>query len=208
MNTRLLLASLCLLPAAAAEAAAEVRDLGQGLAYYRLHELPADLPRQAQGSPGARVLDLRFAKGDETGAAALRAWIAFNASAKAPLFVIENASTSAALKSSLSGNATAGLVLLAPDSAKLDVDVPVQVSAAADRMAYEALEKGVAPASLLADNPDKPRIDEAYLEKEHIPDSQSPEVPSDSTLPPRPLVDRLLQRAVQLHRGLLALGRI
>jgi hypothetical protein len=76
-----------------------------------------------------------------------------------------------------------------------------------DRKAYDALEKGADVRSLLSDYPDKPRIDEAYLEKEHIADSEAPEVPTDKPLPPRPTVDALLQRAVQLHRGLLALKR-
>jgi hypothetical protein len=82
------------------------------------------------------------------------------------------------------------------------------VSPEDDRRAYDALEKGADVQSLLSDYPAKPRIDEAYLEKEHIADSDSPEIPTDKPLPARPLVDAMLQRAVQLHRGLLALKRI
>jgi len=206
VNARILLGTLAVILSLVSAAAGEARDLGQGLSYYRIRELPADLPKPAHVRVGAVVLDLRYAEGDEAGAAALRAWIAFNASPKAPLFVIENADTSKALKAALAGNGTTGLVLLAPESAKLDVDVSVAVPPAVDRMAYDALDKGVPLASLLTDNPTKPRIDEAYLEKEHIPDSQSPEVPADKA--PPPLVDVLLQRAVHLHRGLQALKRI
>ena len=208
MNARILIGTLAAVLFPVSGLASEARDLGQGLAYCRVHELPADLPRSVQGHPGPVVLDLRYARGDEAASAALKAWIAFNASPKAPVFVIENSGTATALKAALSGNATTGLILLAPESAKLDVDVAVPVAAAVDRRAYEALENGASLESLLSDNPDKPRIDEAYLEREHISDSESPEVPSDKTLPPRPLVDLLLQRAVQLHRGLLALKRL
>jgi hypothetical protein len=86
--------------------------------------------------------------------------------------------------------------------------ISVNVSPEADRRAYDALEKGSDVQSLLSDYPDKPRIDEAYLEKEHIADSDAPDVISDKPPPPRPLVDAMLQRAVQLHRGLLALKKI
>ncbi len=190
----------------AASGAEPVRDLGEGLLYYRIHELPADLPRHSSPSPA--VLDLRYAKSDDAGGASLRAWIAFNASAKVPVLVIENASTATSLKAVLASNGTTGLVVLAPESSKLDADVLVPVSPSADRAGFEALEKGTPIESLLSDYPDKPRIDEAYLEKAHIPDSEAPEVPGEKDLPPRPLTDPLLQRAVQLHRGLVALKRI
>ena len=50
------------------------------------------------------------------------------------------------------------------------------------------------------------QIGAAYLEKEHIADSEAPDVPADKGGPP--LTDKVLQRAVQLHRGLLALKRV
>ena len=192
----------------AVHAATLVRDLGQGLAYYRVHDIPQDQPAPASGRPGACVLDLRFAKADETGASVLKDWVMFNVSARTPIFVLENAQTDPALLAVLPAKGPVGLVVLAPESARIGPAIAVKVAPEDDRKAYDALEKGADVKSLLSDYPDKPRIDEAYLEKEHIADSDAPDLPTDKPLPPRPLVDAMLQRAVQLHRGLLALKKI
>jgi hypothetical protein len=210
LNARRLIS--CLLIAAlltpALRAATLPRDLGKGLTYYRVHELPADQPSPLAGRPGACIIDLRYAKADEASAATLRAWIKFNVSVRAPIFVLENAQTDPSLLAAIPGSGQPGLVVLAPFTDRVAPDVAVHVSPADDRRAYEALEKGADVGSLLSDYPDKPRVDEAYLEKEHIADSEAPDVPSEKAAPPLPLTDPLLQRAVQLHRGLLALKRI
>jgi hypothetical protein len=183
--------------------------VGQGLLYYRVRELPQDLPTTpAAGRPGACVLDLRFAKAGETEAKTLRAWVKFNVSTRTPIFVLENSSTAASLLAALPGNGPSGLIVLAPAAPGASPDIAVRVSADDDKRAYDALEAGAAVESLLRDYPDKPRVDEAYLEKEHIADSEAPDLPTDKPLPPKPLVDAMLQRAVQLHRGLLALKRL
>ena len=207
-SSLLLLAALAL--SQAASGTTLVRDLGQGLAYYRVRELPQDLPspQPASGRPGACVLDLRFARAGETEAATLRAWVKFNVSAHTPIFVLENSKTAASLLAALPGNGPSGLIVLAPESDRTAPDIAVRVSPEDDKRAYDALESGASVESLLSDYPDKPRIDEAYLEKEHISDSDAPDVPTDKALPPRPQVDAVLQRAVQLHRGLVALKRV
>jgi len=202
----LLLAACALAPAAAG--ATPARDLGQGLAYYRVRELPRDLPSPPSGRPGACVLDLRFAKAGEAEASALRAWVTFNVSTHAPIFVLENSMTAPPLLAALPGNGPPGLIVLAPQSARTAPDIAVRVSPEEDRRAYDALESGATVESLLSDYPEKPRIDEAYLEKEHISDGDAPDIPADKPLPPKPLVDAVLQRAVQLHRGLLALKKV
>jgi hypothetical protein len=183
-------------------------DLGHGLSYYRVHELPADLPPAPAGRPGACVLDLRFARSDGPGAGLLSAWVRFNASAASPIFVLENADTSPALIALFPGTGAGDVIVLAPASEKLTPTVAVHVDPADDRKAYDTVEKGAALASLLADNPAKPRIDEAYLDKEHLSDSEAPDIESDKASPPSPLVDAMVQKAVQLHRGLIALKRI
>ncbi len=186
-----------------------VRDLGQGLTYYRVHEIPQDQPSPGPAMrPGACVLDLRYAKADEMGASVLKDWVMLNVSPRTPFFILENAQTDPALLAVLPAKGPAGLVVLAPVSARIAPAIAVQVNPEDDRRAYDALEKGADVQSLLSDFPDKPRIDEAYLEKEHIADSDAPDIPSDKPLPPRPLVDAMLQRAVQLHRGLLALKKL
>ena len=194
-------------PSRAEPAPSAARDLGLGLLYYRVHELPADLPSTARGRSGPCVLDLRFARTDGASCAALGAWIRFNASARTPLFVLENSGTSPALVAAVPAGSP-GLVVLAPRSARLGQDVAVSVEPETDRRAYDAVEKGAALESLIRDYPEKPRLDEAYLEKEHLSDSGVPESAADTQAPPMPLVDPLLQRAVQLHRGLLALRRL
>ncbi len=204
---RLLAVAVCALPSAVF-GGAQPRDLGQGLSYYRVHELPGDLPSPPLGRPGPCVLDLRFAKADEIAASALRAWVRFNVSAHSPIFVLENAATSPSLLAALTGSGPAGLIVIAPESVGLGPDIRVRVAADADRNAYEALDKGAAIQSLLNDNPEKPRVDEAYLEKEHLADSEAPEVAAAKPPPPPPIVDTMLQRAVQLHRGLIALKRL
>ncbi len=192
----------------AAVAATLVRDLGQGLTYYRVHEIPQDQPAPISGRPGPCILDLRFAKADELGASALKAWVMFNVSAHAPIFILENSETDPALLAVFPARGPAGMIVLAPVSARIAPQIAVKVSPEDDRKAYDALEKGAEVQSLLSDYPDKPRIDEAYLEKEHIADSEAPDAPTDKAAPPRPMVDSMLQRAVQLHRGLLALKKI
>lgn len=202
---RLLTAGLlmgCLpVPAATLE-----RDLGQGLSYIRVHVLPDDLPTPS-GRPGACVLDLRYAKATDTSPAALRAWFKFNASARTPIFVLENQETGASILACVPMG-IGGLIVLAPEASGLPADIAVPVAPEADRKSYQALEKGAPVDSLLHDYPGKPRVDEAYLDKEHLSDGEAPDAPADVTAPAPPLVDALLQRAVQLDRGLLALKRI
>jgi hypothetical protein len=183
-------------------------DLGHGLSYCRVHELPADLPPAPGGRPVAFVLDLRFAKADGAGAGLLSAWVRFNASPTSPIFVLENADTSPALIALFPGTGAGDVIVLAPASEKLTPTIAVHVDPADDRKAYDAVEKGASLASLLSDNPAKPRIDEAYLDKEHLSDSDAPDIESDKDSPPSPLVDAMVQKAVQLHRGLIALKRI
>jgi hypothetical protein len=191
---------------AAPAAAGAPADLGEGLGYFRVHELPADLPTLPGGRAAACVVDLRYARSGGDGAAALRAWARLNASPRTPIFILENSGTAGPLRAAFSGAGIAGLVLIAPSADHLSPDIAVQADEGDERKAYDAYEKGAALASLLSDYPDKPRVDEAYLEKEHIPDGDAPD-PESGPLPPQPLVDRLLQRAVQLHHGLLALKR-
>ena len=193
---------------AACQAASIPLDLGQGLTYYRVHELPADMPSTPTGSPGACVLDLRFVKTGDSAAGVLKAWLKISASTKTPIFVLENASTSPVLLAAVGSGGPAGLLSVAPDSAGLAPDIAVHVSAEADAKAYRALETGTPIMALLKDNPEKPRIDEAYLEKEHLSDGDAPDAASDQHAPPSPLIDLVLQRAVQVDRGLLALKRL
>ncbi|HEY1793848.1 MAG TPA: hypothetical protein VGG34_13095 [Opitutaceae bacterium] len=207
MNRLATITAAALALPAALSATPAPRDLGMGLTYYRIHSIPADQPVPPLGRPGACILDLRYARSDEAGAATLKQWIGFNASSRAPIFVIENGQTDPALLAALSGGRPAGVLVLSPASSRLPADVQVRVSPQEDRRAYEALEKGADIRALITDYPGKPRIDEAYLEKEHIADTDAPDSPEGKP-PAPPLIDLLLQRAYQMDRGLVALKRI
>ncbi|HWA87926.1 MAG TPA: hypothetical protein VG710_16980 [Opitutus sp.] len=195
------------------------RDLGEGLLYYRAHEIPADLPAAAPKSH-ALVLDLRYTSATPGGASALAGWMKSRATADWPVLVILNSETSPALRAAFAAGHRPGpgVITLAPRSSALTPDISLPVSTDADRRAYDALEHGATVESLVTENADKPRHDEAELAHEHAnpppePDdldslADEPAADKDTPAPPAPIVDRLLERAIQLHRGLLALHRI
>ena len=215
-------AVLFLLLSAAHAAAPLDRDLGQGLTYFRLHELPGDLPTSESARKQPCVLDLRYLQGDASVATALQAWLKFHATARTPVLLLANAETSTALIASLSPRDPRSSVIVIGAVAKdFHPDIAVAVSADDERRAYDALDQNVPLASLLTDNPNKPRNDEARLAKEHSPEplppisdeliddtfaptSEKPPAPK----PPAPLIDAVLQRAVHLHRALVALKKL
>jgi len=200
-----------------ARAAPLSRDLGQGLAYFRVHQLPADLPTAEAARRQACILDLRYVDGSSEEATALSAWLKFNATAHAPVFVLANAQTSAALLSVVAPRGPgASVVVLGVPSPAFTPDIALKVSAETERSAYDALEHGATVDSLLAENLDKPRNDEAKLAKdrkgessavEEEPSADLADLVAKPKLPP-PLIDAVFQRAVQLHRALLALKKI
>lgn len=193
------------------------RDLGLGLAYTRVRALPADLP-PAPAKPAPIVLDLRYATGDESAATALGAWLQFRAAVRTPVFVLVNPATATAILDFLEHNPPRpGLVTLGSPSSRFVPDLPLKVSALTERAAYDALDQGATLENLLTDQPAKPRRDEAVIAQEHavspeaVDDAGSDlsDTPEPATPPvPPPLIDATLQRAVQLHRALLALRKI
>ena len=206
-----------------AHAAPLDRDLGQGLTYCRVHQLPADLPTAESDRRQPCVLDLRYVHGDATAAAALAAWLKFHATAHAPVLVLANADTARVLLAPLTGREPAGSVVVIGAAAPgFNPDIAVKASDDAERRAYDALEHGAAIESLLVENADKPRNDEARLAKDHVPEAPPPaedaatgstsappaEDKPANTKPSPPPVDAALQRAVQLHRTLVALKKI
>jgi hypothetical protein len=206
---------LIVLAPAPATAAPQTRDLGLGLVYSRARSIPGDLPPAASVCGHPCVLDLRYASGDRAAGAALDAWLRIQCSLRTPVFLLANAGTSPALLAGLGPSGRApGLVTLGAAGAGFQPDIPLRVSPAAERRAYEALDKGAPIESLLGENPDKPRNDEARLAREHISDSAPDDDDADTAAltsapePPPPLVDAALQRAVHLHRALLALRRL
>lgn len=193
------------------------RDLGQGLRYVRTTTLPADLPA-ASLPAGPLVLDLRFAVAGDEASTALGAWLKFRASPKNPVFVLLNRDTAPALIESLaSPQRPAGVITLGQPTHGFAPDFVVNVKEDEARRAFEALAANTPVEALVTENQDKPRNDEASIARAL---QQPPAEPADPELtdgdvppPEKPapaptLTDRVLQRAIQLHRALRALGRI
>lgn len=203
-----LFSALCLL---ASVSATEPTDLGQGLSYLRVRS-PADSCK-AVAAPGALVLDLRYATTDAAAVVELQSALAARP-AGAPLFVLVGPATPPALLPLVRQPPalTLGLAGMSPAPR-----VAVKTDAATDRKAYEALEAGTTLDALITGKIEKERFDEATLVEEFNngnPDAMPPP-PPDPTAPkadgapdkPAVLTDRVLQRAVHLHRALLALRR-
>jgi len=182
----------------------EPADLGQGLSYIRVESLPTDLP--ASPTLKAVVLDLRYITGDETAASALTAWL--RSRAGAPTLVLANPETSAPLRQALlTDRLPAGTLTLGRSGDGFAPDIAIAVTADADQAAWAALTAATDPNTLVTDNLGKVRNDEAAIVRRHQ-NGRTDEAESEIDSPvsaPAP-TDRVLQRAVQLHRGLIALG--
>ncbi|HEX2854987.1 MAG TPA: hypothetical protein VHO24_17265 [Opitutaceae bacterium] len=191
------------------------RDLSRGLIYHRAPNVPADLPATNPAEKRSRVLDLRYAQGNDDGATALIAWLRTNATTRTPVFLLANAETNPALLAPFARqNAVEGVLTVGPSSARFNPDIAVKVSPEIERRAYDAIEAQTEIESLLKENSDKLRNDEARLAKERQPDpallddAGTPGEKNPVAKPPAPLIDLTLQRAMQLHRGLQALKKI
>jgi hypothetical protein len=194
--------------------ATELTDLGQGLSYLRVPSLAGAEAalRQAVPGAGALVLDLRYTAVGEDPAALAAALT--TRPAGAALFVLVSPATPPALGPALGTALTLG----APGSVPAP-KVVVQTDAAADRRAYDALTAGTPLEKLLSGKIAKERFDEATLVREFKDGNtaaEPPPTPNPTATPPDgaakdpatvPPTDRVLQRAVHLHRSLLALRK-
>jgi hypothetical protein len=204
------LAFFCVFVIASANAAPLTRDLGQGLAYLRVHELPADLPAAEAGrKPQSCVLDLRYVRGDEKAAAAVDAWLKSRATARTPVFVLANTDTAPALLAVLAPeDPVPAVIVIGAAARRFQPAIAVKISAENERRAYDALEKGVSLTLLLVENPDKVRNDEASLSKDRLAEAVADATDDDKARNPPPPIDAALQRAVHVHRALLALKKL
>jgi hypothetical protein len=190
--------------------AAAPRDLGQQLAYVRLHRFPDDAAALAAAwkSP-ALIVDLRYPEGPPppafgTGLPARTA----------PLFVLVGPATPAPVLAALRARAPA-LVSVGRPGPGCVPDIALDVKPEDDRRAFDALESGTPVESLISDTGAKRRFDEAELARGHghNPDGAAGENPAATapTVPAAaaaPVPDLILRRAVEIHRALLALGRL
>ena len=187
------------------------RDLGLGLAYHRVHQLPADLPPPEGPRAPACVVDLRYVRSDGAGAKAFETWLASRATRRAPVFVLANGETASGVVAAFrQREPAAGVMVIGIPDGEFLPDVAVVGTAEAERRAYDAFENGATIASLLTDNPGKLRYDETSLARDRRTELRGRGAGEGSAKegPPPPPVDAALQRAVHLHRALVALGKI
>lgn len=189
--------------------AALTRDLGRNLVYHRIRELPQDLPAVDPTRKQPRVLDLRYVRADGDGVNALHAWLKSQATPRTPVFVLANSGTDRDLIAPLIGRTgTASLLVIGAATRAFHPDIAVEISGDDERRAYDAFETGVELTTLLTENPHKIRNDEASLSRDRSTESPAAANPETGKATPPPPIDAALQRAVHLHRTLVALRKI
>ena len=201
-----------------AEAPADPNDLGRGLRYFRATALAADLATLEPAlAAGPLVLDLRASQGDASAIARLQELLQRRtAAADRPLFVLLAADTPAAVRAAVP--AAPPIVTLGCAGPGYAPAVAVSTDSARDRAAVAALAAGRPVRELIEEKIDKTRYDEALLVRNHAngrrptegapPPAAPKDKPAAADAPEPPLQDLVLQRAVFLHRALLALGRL
>lgn len=190
---------------------AEPFDLGEGLGYLRVHRVANALDLLARTLPRgtALVVDLRYTTASDDDAAAFGGVLA-RRSGGAPLLVLVSPQTPAALTPVLLK--TPAVTLGVAESLPVPT-VAVAQTADADRRAYDAFDGGMTLEALITGKIEKERFDEASLVKEFEHGNPNAAPPAEPDLAkPAPekapvLTDRVLQRAVHLHRALAALKR-
>ena len=213
-------------PAASGAVAAEApakkagQTLGPNLSYFRVHALPGDQAALAGTGSGTLVIDLRFAAADAENAATFFSWLKSRARVPAPVLVLMNSETSSALLALFrEGRLPAGVVTLGNATPGLTPDVPMEVTLAADRAAYDAFENGATLEELVNPKIDKIRHDEAAMARERAagaaaeaddsgsgPDTE--EKPASASATPaapargsRPVVENRMSRRRRIYEG-------
>lgn len=206
-----LLSVLCLLSSAQSAETVETVDLAPGLRYLRIHSLEKSALELAAvlnlNQTPALVLDLRYVANEKGAAQAINALNSHPA--KPVLYILVSPETPAEVAAVISTTPTR-LITLGIRNSQPQPKVVVDQTAADDRAAYAALDNGTSLAALVSGKIDKEHFDEAELVKEfnngnH--DARPPEGNPDAAKSPAPLTDRVLQRALHLHRALQALKR-
>lgn len=173
-------------------------DLGNGLQYLRLGAATS-LPRSIDGPV---ILDLRYLERDlpaEPLAALLQA--------EGPLRIVIYSRTPPARLADALAHRAPNVLTVAPSDAVPQADFELAVEPEEDRAAYEAYDQGVPVSVLTRTGANKLRHDEAALVRSNGSATRPPLPDEQEEVDPKAPVDRLLQRAEQLARGLQALNR-
>jgi hypothetical protein len=201
---------LIFLPASGRAAPAPA-DLGDGLSYRQVSSLADAGPAvdSAATDKPALVLDLRRTETTEASVATFLAALARHP-ADAPLFVLVSPETPSAIVAAVNRAPGACLTIGRADP-RSSARVQVRTDAASDRRAFDAIAAGAPVGTLISGHVEKERFDEAALMDEFRKGNLDPEPAAEpdpssgSAQKERPLVDRVLQRAVEIRRALLAL---
>lgn len=192
---------------------AEVVDLAPDLGYLRVHSLVLEREFLASALLKSRalVLDLRYPLDERDAGETLRQELATHP-AKPRLYVLVSPATPVPVVGAIAASPTR-LITLGVKGARPEPQVVVLQSPAGDRQAFDALPAGRSLADLVSGKIEKERFDESMLVAEFRGGPPSDRaVPAglpartDSPDAPRP-TDRVLQRALHLHRALAALRR-
>jgi hypothetical protein len=179
------------------------RDLGESLVYVRMERVTAE--SAALPAAPSLVLDLRYAAGDDAAAAALQAKLRGNPAGRRLVLVLANPETAAPLRRILEpAQRPARALVLGRAGENFEPDIPVVFDAEAERSAWAAGGTGDLT-ELITDNPGKIRLDEAAIVRRHQNGGPEDGEPPAAAAAGAAVTDRVLQRAVQLHRGLNAL---
>lgn len=199
-------------------------SLGNGLMYLRIHSLAesGDALADALAGTDPLVLDFRHANAGEKTAARLAS--ALKARPAGVLLIALVSPDTPKPIASVLARMPAGALTLGIEGSAPSPSVIVHQSPKDDRAAYDALENGKSLDQLVTGKIDKERYDESTLSQDFAngyhdarppapvpPESESADklTPADGDVPdtdaPARLTDRVLQRAIQLHRALLAL---
>jgi hypothetical protein len=188
-------------------AALPAAELAPGLAYLR----PDRAPPGELHAAGHRavVLDLRACENPLSAA-----WIDALRGAAGPtqplILALVSPETPAHVLQPLDG--LPRCIRLGRDGSPTPPDVVVKIAPEADRAALDALARGTPPAELASQKISKTRHDETTLvrARDATPAENSEKDPADrSPAAEKPAVlDAVLQRAVQVYQGLLALGKV
>ena len=183
-------------------------EVGNGLVYVRVRALPGDLPPKPAGRVAPCIIDVRYVAADAEAAAAFSAWLKSRATSRTPVFVLANAATSIPLLKVLAVHERGtGIAVVGIERGPFRPDVPVKALDEDERRAYDAFEKGMALSALLTDHPNKVRNDEASLSRDRLAEASADAADPANKEAPAP-IDATLQRAVHLHRALVALRKI
>lgn len=189
----------------------EPTDLAPDLGYLRVHSVIAerDAIAAALAKPRALVLDLRYPADEREADESLRQQFAA-APIGARIYVLVSPATPVPVVGAIAAHSSR-LLTLGVKGARPEPQVGVQQSAEDDRRAYDALTAGTSVGDLVSGRIDKERFDEASLVHEFNngnTDARPPETgPAKAGDTPAKLTDRVLQRALHLHRALQVLKR-